>query len=392
VQVNGLRIAGASGIYNENHYHFGYNERVPYNNSTIRSIYHTRHYEMYKLSQLTPPNVFLSHDWPNTIERHGNTADLLRRKPFFKKESENGVLGSPPLLDLLKTIKPRHWFSAHLHTRFEALYKHGSSAVNQTAAPGNPDEIIIDIDDVDDDERTVPATVENPDEIKMDEGEDEGIQFEAKVPAAQASIENSTQTRETHFLALDKCLPKRHFLEVIDIPLRKEASLPQLTFDPEWLAICRALHPFLSTSRSQRPLPKPEEVRNLIATELSWVKENLPASGLGPVKDVQTFVCTAPGPSKERKNQPLLWYTNPQTEAFCEMLHIPNKVNPRRVSTGVDPARYPDFIASSSSSVIDGMPQEQLHADSDDNTIDHADDSMDHGVPSGGWSPSRVAD
>lgn len=164
--------------------------------------------------QLTPPNVFLSHDWPNTIERHGNTADLLRRKPFFKKETENGVLGSPPLLDLLKTIKPRYWFSAHLHTRFEALYKHGSSAANQTAAPGNPDEIMIedDIDDVDDDERAVPAT--NPDEIKMDEGEDESIQSETKVPAAQASIENSTQTRETHFLALDKCLPKRHFLEV----------------------------------------------------------------------------------------------------------------------------------------------------------------------------------
>lgn len=87
-----------------------------------------------------------------------------------------------------------------------------------------------------------------------------------------------------------------------------------------------------------------------------------------------------------------MWYTNPQTEAFCEMLQIPNKVNPRRAGTGVDPAGYPDFNASSSSPVIDEMPQEQPHADPDDNTFDRADDRMDHGVPSGGWSPSRVAD
>ena len=28
----------------------------------------------------------MSHDWPNTIEQHGDTQALIRRKPFFKDE------------------------------------------------------------------------------------------------------------------------------------------------------------------------------------------------------------------------------------------------------------------------------------------------------------------
>lgn len=32
------------------------------------------------------PTVFLSHDWPIGIARHGDTKFLLKRKPFFKGE------------------------------------------------------------------------------------------------------------------------------------------------------------------------------------------------------------------------------------------------------------------------------------------------------------------
>lgn len=58
----------------------------------------------------------------------------------------------------------------------------------------------------------------------------------------------------------------------------------------------------------------------MIATELSWVKENLPASGLGSVKDVQTFVCTAPGPSKEGKNQPREYIFLPSSPSRLSLL------------------------------------------------------------------------
>jgi len=34
------------------------------------------------------------------------------------------TLGSPPAEQLLTTLRPLHWFSAHLHCRFEANYNH----------------------------------------------------------------------------------------------------------------------------------------------------------------------------------------------------------------------------------------------------------------------------
>lgn len=165
--------------------------------------------------QLSKPHVFLSHDWPASIEHHGNLGDLLRRKPFFKDDVRNGALGSPPLFELLKVLKPDWWFSAHLHVKFEATYFHsGGASANLPSNPvePNPDEIVIG----DDDEPTPspasptdpkPSAVNlNPDEITLDD-EEEDV---APAPVAPPPRER------TNFLALDKCIPnsRRQFLEV----------------------------------------------------------------------------------------------------------------------------------------------------------------------------------
>ena len=72
----------------------------------------------------------------------------------------------------------------------------------------------------------------------------------------------------TYFLALDKCLPKRKYLEIIQVKEHtlvapSSASVDDaadgLEYDLEWLAITRALHPFYSPLLHQTPLPRDQD-------------------------------------------------------------------------------------------------------------------------------------
>ncbi|KAI1787743.1 DBR1-domain-containing protein [Ganoderma leucocontextum] len=351
VQVNGVRIAGASGIFKPQDFKQGHWERIPYNPGSMRSIYHIREYNTRRLSLLSSPTVFLSHDWPQGIEHHGDLRGLLRRKPYFRDDINKGALGSPPMMGLLHTLRPLWWFSAHLHCRFEATVVHESqgpgSGSSQCGAPNsaektNPDEINIEDDE---DEHVVDAAVvvvedasvasRNADEIVLD---DEETEVEAPPPPP-------LPPSETKFLALDKCLPRRQFLEVIDVDVPasvpSECPIPVLTFDLEWLAITRAFNRHMTLNRAQSSYPDEEPAREAVRQEMEWVKEHILSGkegGTVKVDDVQQFVMTAPGPGSEGRDikaQPP-YYPNPQTAAFCELLQIQNKVNlivPGGVST-----------------------------------------------------------
>ena len=106
-------------------------------------------------------------------------------------------------MGLLRTLKPQWWFAAHLHTRYEARVVHESQSKPQIISTQNPDEILIQDDTFQMNVQAPPAETPflNPDEITL--SDEEAI---VETPPPPPS--------ETKFLALDKCLPRRQFLEV----------------------------------------------------------------------------------------------------------------------------------------------------------------------------------
>ena len=73
----------------------------------------------------SPIDIFVSHDWPKDVARHGDMGQLLRKKPFLKSEIDSGTFGSPPGKDILYALRPQYWFAAHMHCKYPAVVHHG---------------------------------------------------------------------------------------------------------------------------------------------------------------------------------------------------------------------------------------------------------------------------
>ncbi|CAK7272479.1 lariat debranching enzyme [Sporothrix epigloea] len=419
-----LRIAGMSGIWKGMDYRQPHHERIPFRQDDIKSFYHVREVDVRKLLQIREPvDIGMSHDWPRAIERHGDAEQLYRMKPHFRNESMEGKLGNTAAEYVLDRLRPRFWFSAHMHCKFAAIKQFsapeakivGDPAVQtvqkddfaqapttkidlypstSTAGTGNPDEIDLDMDgdenenDGADTQPTV-ADMEAPSRDDEIQKENEhalnlpnvaGVSSEllAQLPASfqrpqqtQAQLHHQPRLKpgqpvpptitntQVNFLALDKCLPGRHFLQLCEIgpadsdtaahstdarhEAKKEAtrdedgestsSYPrfQLEYDPEWLAITRVFAKELVVGDRNAPVaPDLGEAhyRPLIDAERAWVEENIVSNGRLTVP--QDFAVTAPvhapvpGQSETFANGQPDEYTNPHTASFCELLQVPN--------------------------------------------------------------------
>lgn len=67
-----------------------------------------------------------------------------------------------------------------------------------------------------------------------------------------ALVKHQQSGKETKFLALDKCLPHRHFLQVLELEASDE---PVLKYDLEWLAILKKTNPLITTRKEILRLP-----------------------------------------------------------------------------------------------------------------------------------------
>lgn len=103
--------------------------------------------------------------------------------------------------------------------------------------------------------------------------------------------------------------------------------------DVEWLAITKVTHPYLPLQKyGNPPLLITQELRDDIARTAGEIRGALDARAgedVDPydVESVQQFWPTAPTVA-DGGGGPDAWYTNPQTEALCHFLGIPNVINP----------------------------------------------------------------
>ncbi|KAG9245095.1 lariat debranching enzyme, C-terminal domain-containing protein [Calycina marina] len=379
VRLGGVRIAGLSGIwkgYNYNKHHY---ERLPYSQDDVKSIYHVREIDTRKLLQLSSQvDIGISHDWPRAIEKHGDQRALFRAKPDFEQESKDGTLGSVAAEYVMNRLRPPYWFAAHMHCKFSATKTYeneniqgemkGSPAANGHTNGSRPpvihneDEINLDIDGDDSPSSKVPAISSLP--SIADKSDATSLPVKSSVPQEirsqlpAAFSRPQPQKREqpgqppppgvtnktVRFLALDKCLPGRKFLQLLHVsphssktednsedPAVPAADRPRLKFeyDSEWLAITRVFAKDLMLGDKTATPPEnlgERRYQELVKKEQTWVDDNIVEAG--KLEIPENFRITAPifrVGMPEIVDEGPREYDNPQMQQFCDLIGIDNK-------------------------------------------------------------------
>lgn len=217
--VCGLRIAALSGIFKYHDYDKPIFEAPPYTENTKRSAYHVRRFDIEKLKLISQPvDIVISHDWPRGITNYGDTEHMLRLK------DRTGQL---------------------------------RQEIN-TGQLGNPHTMDL---------------------LKILKPK---FWFAGHMHVKYAALYEHPDGSVTRFLALDKCIPRRPFVQLLGIDSatgsvtdlrrgQRPESAPKVLLDPEWLAILKVNNPAMPIgSPSPVPLRKPspediEHVKSLLA-------------------------------------------------------------------------------------------------------------------------------
>ncbi|KAJ8959496.1 hypothetical protein NQ318_022193 [Aromia moschata] len=132
----------------------------------------------------------------------------------------------------------------------------------------------------------------------------------------------------TKFLALDKCLPKRKFLQVVDIPHDKDSKI-EINYDLEWLTILYLTNHLLSVKNVTTFLPGPGGSERYNFTPSDEEKQHVLTRFNGDLRVPNNFEKSAPAydPARKAGKTPQLEAKlNPQTVLFCEKLAVDDPV------------------------------------------------------------------
>lgn len=349
VWYKGLRISGTSGIWNFRSFVEATEKppsyALPYSFSTIKSAYHVKPKNYLKMLLTGTSDIALSHDWPQWVWHSGDSAQLLRHKPFFKDDMKSGRLGSPLAGEALAHLRPRYWFSLHLHTRFSATVRHKKQierpdvAGPKKEAARSTAEVVLDMDDEPTETKTIGLTAtetksageasgvaagatQGTDEIALDMDGEESRKRRHSLPEHPR---RKASSGETQFLALDKCLPRRRFLEVIEIEPETESS-DKLLYDARAIAIQVVVEKFVTTPSwkevDARQILKVNRIRDLLAELDESVEFEMKRH-----TDLEVpYNFEKIAPDNTATDVPLKYWHNPQTESFCRKFGISEPV------------------------------------------------------------------
>jgi len=358
--ISSIRIAGLSGIYNSRHYKLGRFEIPPYDQGGLRSVYHTREVDVKRLQGLATTtttavpsssaniDIMISHDWPRGIAYHGNLPQLLRKKPYFKQEIEDNELGSPANEVLLNTLKPKYWFAAHLHVKFEALVRHNDDDNDKKSLENDTKQEATVVGEGKTEESNKPGKERKPEEDTKDpaNGDNNTTEFvgmESNDGICPASSNMETLTDQmTRFLSLDKCLPKRRHIQITHLepsssrPVSNGIELTSnntwLEYDASWLAMLKRTQGW--TQRTRGVVAVEDSSDPITNDEIEEVVKRFEGeddeSETNPLVIPQNFAVTAPthNPSSGNRSYgpPPPMMGNPQTDQLLNILGLEHRI------------------------------------------------------------------
>ena len=401
VNYRGLRIGGISGIWKSWDYTMGHYETMPLDQRSVKTIYHVRNVDVERAKLLGKPSVnkkneceaksttsaevskqpmdvFVSHDWPLGIEQHGNLNYLLRKKPFFRQEIDRNDLGSPPNREILDVLKPKYWFSAHLHIGFHATVVHNKNnnnihlprSQNEKSTMSPTSSLLMPLQATSNGKTTSQKAPVFDENTATDTGEQTTPTTSQTTTSKgdESTIMDPVQElteQTTKFLALDKCGARRKFLSVLNLqlpsgetnsdPNQNTKKEHHLEYDPEWLAILKNTHHWHQIERRQVEIPEPPDEGAPDYRDVAWVTQrfkehataNAEKESLSSIFEIpRTFVPTVPFHTDEcyrnnRRLRPLPTMGNPQTDRLLEILQLDHSL-----TIPYDPELTPKVISA----------------------------------------------